>query len=387
MLRAGPDLRPGRASGHRLHQVGPQPLPDRRRALARRSTRGASSDAAGVPDDGRAARAGTRGSRSSPARAAAAASTSACSSAPTASGRPTATIPHDRVDIQRWTGLLLPPELQGTHIGAEESHTTHRVSHARLPRGDGVLGQPRRRARPHRGRRRGLRAHSRAGSPRTRSCAPCCTPATSCTPTRMRPSASRAWSPRTGDRPLYQFVVLDRPAVWPPAPLRLPGLAPDTVYEVTEFAPGDPVPGGQRPPWMSGPLRLPGRVLEAVGNRGAVARRRPLGAAAASPRSRDPGETGRDSRAVQPAEGRRDRRRLGPRGGAPLAGGRRDRPRRADGRERRPARDGRRDPRPLAEPGRGRRDGAEAVATCSSPSPSRSSGTRTTGCWPVPTSR
>jgi alpha-galactosidase len=36
--------------------------------------------------------------------------------------------PHDRIDIQRWTGLLLPPELQGTHIGAEESHTTHRIA-------------------------------------------------------------------------------------------------------------------------------------------------------------------------------------------------------------------------------------------------------------------
>ncbi|WP_033440373.1 alpha-galactosidase [Saccharothrix sp. NRRL B-16314] len=32
----------------------------------------------------------------------------------------------DRQGIQRWTGLLLPPELIGTHIGAERSHTTGR---------------------------------------------------------------------------------------------------------------------------------------------------------------------------------------------------------------------------------------------------------------------
>ncbi|MEH0841934.1 alpha-galactosidase [Micromonospora sp. CPCC 205711] len=33
----------------------------------------------------------------------------------------------ERLSIQRWTGLLLPPELVGTHIGPERSHTTHRV--------------------------------------------------------------------------------------------------------------------------------------------------------------------------------------------------------------------------------------------------------------------
>ncbi|WP_200215243.1 alpha-galactosidase [Micromonospora coerulea] len=33
----------------------------------------------------------------------------------------------ERLAIQRWTGLLLPPELVGTHIGPSRSHTTHRV--------------------------------------------------------------------------------------------------------------------------------------------------------------------------------------------------------------------------------------------------------------------
>ncbi|MEU7995293.1 alpha-galactosidase [Micromonospora sp. NPDC049060] len=33
----------------------------------------------------------------------------------------------ERLAIQRWTGLLLPPELVGGHIGPERSHTTHRV--------------------------------------------------------------------------------------------------------------------------------------------------------------------------------------------------------------------------------------------------------------------
>ncbi|MEV4813270.1 alpha-galactosidase [Micromonospora avicenniae] len=33
----------------------------------------------------------------------------------------------ERLAIQRWTGLLLPPELIGSHIGPERSHTTNRV--------------------------------------------------------------------------------------------------------------------------------------------------------------------------------------------------------------------------------------------------------------------
>ncbi|MFJ9562466.1 alpha-galactosidase [Streptomyces fuscichromogenes] len=35
--------------------------------------------------------------------------------------------PLERQAIQRWTGLLLPPELVGTHVGPRTSHTTERV--------------------------------------------------------------------------------------------------------------------------------------------------------------------------------------------------------------------------------------------------------------------
>ena len=36
--------------------------------------------------------------------------------------------PVERQQIQRWTGLIVPPELVGTHVGSGESHTTHRVT-------------------------------------------------------------------------------------------------------------------------------------------------------------------------------------------------------------------------------------------------------------------
>ena len=35
--------------------------------------------------------------------------------------------PLERQQIQRWTGLLLPPELVGSHVGAPTAHTTHRT--------------------------------------------------------------------------------------------------------------------------------------------------------------------------------------------------------------------------------------------------------------------
>lgn len=36
--------------------------------------------------------------------------------------------PRDRVDIQRWTELLLPPEIIGAHVGSSLAHATGRAT-------------------------------------------------------------------------------------------------------------------------------------------------------------------------------------------------------------------------------------------------------------------
>lgn len=36
--------------------------------------------------------------------------------------------PHERQDIMRWTSQLIPPEMMGTHIASQQSHTTGRIS-------------------------------------------------------------------------------------------------------------------------------------------------------------------------------------------------------------------------------------------------------------------
>lgn len=172
--------------------------------------------------------------------------------------------PHDRIDIQRWTGLLVPPELQGTHVGAEEAHTTHRVSTLDFRAATAMWGNL--------GVELDLSRIDDATFEKVRAWV--------ATHKELRPllhsgdvvhadtdPSVRLEGVVSADRrvAVFQFAVLDRPAVWPPARLRLPGLDPDTVYEVSELAPGERVPQSQRPPWMVGALRLPGCVLAEVG--------------------------------------------------------------------------------------------------------------------------
>ena len=174
--------------------------------------------------------------------------------------------PHERLEIQRWTGLLLPPEVQGTHIGAEESHTTHR-SHPLDYRAEkalwGHLGvevnlleadddtrtllagwidfYKQNRAMLHSGRV----VHADLAN-----------------------SALRLEGVVAGDASaaLYAFSVVERPTTWPPGRIRLPGLDPVALYRVEAVYPGSPPsPGQVPPPWLAEGITLSGQALGAVG--------------------------------------------------------------------------------------------------------------------------
>ena len=171
--------------------------------------------------------------------------------------------PHERLEIQRWTGLLLPPELQGTHIGAEESHTTHR-SHPLDYRAEKALWG-------HLGVEINLLEASEAEfaalkgwvdfHKANRELLHSGTVVHGDTAHALRlegvvaPDASAA---------LYAFSVVERPATWPPGRVRLPGLAPNALYRVQTVHPGDG-PHGVQPPWTHDGVVLTGRVLGAVG--------------------------------------------------------------------------------------------------------------------------
>ena len=174
----------------------------------------------------------------------------------------------ERQAIQRWTGLLVPPELTGSHVGPYESHTTGRTAELSF---------------------RAITAlFAHAGIEWD---------VTSCSETeldrlaawirlykRLRPLLHSgdtvradhpdpaAWVHGTVSpdrtRAVYAYLKLTSSPDIVPAPIRLPGLDPARTYTVT--VPGElEVPAGialRQPEWLlAGTVTVPGSVLTAVG--------------------------------------------------------------------------------------------------------------------------
>jgi alpha-galactosidase len=176
--------------------------------------------------------------------------------------------PLERQPIQRWTGLLLPPELVGSHVGPERAHTTGRRTDLGFRCATALFG--------HAGLEWDLLA---------------------CTPAeveelaawirlyrRLRPllhggEVVRADHPdpsawlhgvvaADGRHAVFAVVQLATSAEPYPARLRLPGLDPATSYLVRPCAELPPPTGGAtaQPSWTDGDgVALPGRVLATVG--------------------------------------------------------------------------------------------------------------------------
>ncbi|NLI19073.1 MAG: alpha-galactosidase [Actinomycetales bacterium] len=173
---------------------------------------------------------------------------------------------HERHRMVRWTGLTLPPELMGTHVGSGADHTTRRSHELAFRAGTAMWG--------HMGVEWDL---------------------TTAAPGDVE--ALREWVAlhkevrgllHSGDvvhadlgnpvlelegvvaadrrEALYRLSALDHTLTWPPGRVTLPGLDPDVVYHVTAQPPGDAVTRGPwAPPWGEGGVRLTGRVLGEVG--------------------------------------------------------------------------------------------------------------------------
>ncbi|MGY1701477.1 alpha-galactosidase [Geodermatophilus sp. SYSU D00766] len=175
----------------------------------------------------------------------------------------------ERQGIQRYTQLLLPPELVGTHVGPPRSHTTGRTHDLSFRAGTALWG--------HMGVEWDL-----AGVPdgELEELA-----AWIALHKRLRPLLHRG-TVVTGDHPdpqvqvhgvvapdrgdaLYALVAVGRSVTWPPGPARLPGLDPDRRYRVRLQPPGVDTGGAWPglPPWCAGEdgVVLPGRVLARAG--------------------------------------------------------------------------------------------------------------------------
>jgi alpha-galactosidase len=174
----------------------------------------------------------------------------------------------ERQAIQRWTGLFLPPELIGTHVGPPRAHTTGRVhdlsfraatalfGHAGIE-GDITATSTEERAalaswiafyKGHRGLlHTGDVVHADHPDP-----------------------AAAVHGVVAGDRSegLFAYVQLTTSPFAVPVPARLPGLDPARSYLVEPAHPAGPPRTTQRvpPPWFAaGGITLSGAVLGAAG--------------------------------------------------------------------------------------------------------------------------
>ena len=182
--------------------------------------------------------------------------------------------PVERADIQRYTSLLVPPEMIGEHVGASPAHSTHRATTQELRMAMAFFG--------HMGIEWNLLkepqedidklaewvaefkkhrewfavdtvVHSDAADPAVRLDGV------------VMPNQAAA---------IYRFTQLTTSQTYPAAPVRLPGLDPDKVYEVSpldvslDLAKQD-IANGQSPLgwWKAGGVRMTGRALATYGIR------------------------------------------------------------------------------------------------------------------------
>ncbi|MGP3950768.1 alpha-galactosidase [Streptomyces sp. 7N604] len=173
----------------------------------------------------------------------------------------------ERQQIQRWTGLLLPPELLGAHVGAPVAHTTGRAHSLDFRAGTALFGHL------------GIEWDLTEAGPEERARLGEWIAAYK----ELRPLLHGGTVVR-GDHPdpalwVHGVVAPDRSrAVYalvqtatgvqsPPGRVRLPGLDERADYRVAPLAPGDRLHGPARSPlpWWGDGAELPGRVLAAVG--------------------------------------------------------------------------------------------------------------------------
>jgi alpha-galactosidase len=176
--------------------------------------------------------------------------------------------PLERQQIQRWTELLVPPELLGAHVGAAHAHTTHRTHTVAFAAGTALFG--------HFGMELDLTTMSEvelaelgewvALVKQTRALVH------SGRVVRSDHPDPAVWvhgvAAQDGGEALYAIVSMQTAATQPPGLIRLPGLDPDRTYRLRLQPPGHQLtPTRVLPPWSveaapGGPgVVMPGRVL------------------------------------------------------------------------------------------------------------------------------
>jgi alpha-galactosidase len=172
----------------------------------------------------------------------------------------------ERQRLQRWTSLLLPPELVGTHVGSGQDHTTRRTHSLRYRAGTAMWG--------HFGIEWDLATATRQASDdlarwidlhkelRTLLHTGDVVHADSLNPALLLEGVV-AQDKRDA---LYRLASVEHGLTWPPGRVTLPGLDPALRYRVTLQPPGEGDPTSPHAPgWISEGVVLPGSVLDEIG--------------------------------------------------------------------------------------------------------------------------
>jgi alpha-galactosidase len=177
----------------------------------------------------------------------------------------------ERQRIQRWTNLLVPLELMGTHVGTDVAHTTDRRHCLDFRAGTALFG--------HFGIEWDLTQASPDDVTRLsewvalyKELRPLLHSGTVVHADHPDP-AYQVHGVVAQDRAdaLYAIVATDTSELYPTGPVRLPGLDPTRLYHLRPQPPGD-VPDGNAarwgidlPWWTPQGVTLPGRLLESAG--------------------------------------------------------------------------------------------------------------------------
>ncbi|GAB2656433.1 alpha-galactosidase [Kribbella swartbergensis] len=176
--------------------------------------------------------------------------------------------PLERQQIQRWTGLLLPPELVGAHVGAPTAHTTHRTHSLAFRAATALFG--------HFGIEWDLRTASdteleelaawvrlykeERALIHTGTAVHCDYPDDS--------YWSHGYVSPSGDRAIFAFVAMATTPLARPGRIRIPGLVPDATYRVEpiELSSAALTRTAAGPPsWWSRPSTVTGRLAGEIG--------------------------------------------------------------------------------------------------------------------------
>ncbi|MDA0566327.1 alpha-galactosidase [Streptomonospora sp. S1-112] len=178
--------------------------------------------------------------------------------------------PLERQAVQRWTGLLLPPELVGTHVGPPVAHTTHRRTDLAFRLCTALFGHSGIEWDLTRCGERDLAALT-AWTAMVREFRPLLRTGRTVRAEQTDPAALLHGVVSPGrDHALYCFAQLATAAAEQPGRTPLPGLDPDRTYTLRHRTDlGDPTRGAAgAPAWMHADTPAPvlgGAALGALG--------------------------------------------------------------------------------------------------------------------------